>query len=136
VDGTEASILRCLAQLAAATGSQDLLTQADGLLGQAACKKGAWIPGFEAYLALARASLERREPEHARAVLAPLLAVARSTPWKPVLAEVLVADGTALAVLGRQAEAKKALRLAEQLAAEHQMPHVRAAAGSALGTLR
>jgi DNA-binding SARP family transcriptional activator len=130
--GAEAYVLRCLAPLAAATGSLDLLTQADGLLGQAASERGAWVPGFEAYLALSRAWLQRREPEHARAVLTPLLAVARSTPWKPVLAEALVVDASALAAVGRHAEASAALRQAARLAADHAMPRVAADASAAL----
>ncbi len=134
-NGAEAYILRCLAQLAAVTGSLDLLTQADGLLGQAASKKGAWVPGFEAYLAVARAWLQRGEPEQGRAVLAPLLAVARSTPWKPVLAEALVVDARALAVVGRHAEASAAIREAAGLAADHGMPRVAADAKQALSSL-
>jgi DNA-binding SARP family transcriptional activator/tetratricopeptide (TPR) repeat protein len=130
--GAEAYILRCLAQLAATTGSLDLLTQADGLLRQDVSRKGAWVPGFEAYLALGRAWLQRGEPERARAVLTPLLAVARSTPWKPVLAEALVVDASALAAVGRHAEASAALRQAARLAADHAMPRVAADANAAL----
>jgi tetratricopeptide (TPR) repeat protein len=134
VAGAEAYILRCMAPLAAVTGSLDLLTQADGLLGRAASKKGAWVPGFEACLALARAWVQRGEPEHARTVMAPLLAVARSTPWIPVLAETLVVDASALAALGSFGEASAACREAAGLAADYGMPRVAADAQAALGS--
>ena len=87
------------------TGSADLLDQADALLRLSASAAGAWIPGYETHLALAGAWLRRGEPEHARDVLAPLLAVARGTPWIPVLAEALLVDGRVLAALDRHAEA-------------------------------
>jgi DNA-binding SARP family transcriptional activator len=134
--GAEAYILRCMAPLAAVTGSTELLTEADALLRRAVSKTGAWIPGYESYLSVARAWLPRGEPDHARAVIAPLLTVARRTPWTPVLAETLAVDGSALAALGRPAEAREALRQAARLAADHEMPPVRADAESALGTLR
>jgi DNA-binding SARP family transcriptional activator/tetratricopeptide (TPR) repeat protein len=135
-DGAEAYLLRCLAPLATVTGSLELLTEADGLLAQAASQVGAWIPGYEAYLWVARAWLQRGEADRARSVIAPLLAVAQRAPWTPVLAETLTVDGKALAALGRPAEAGTALRQAAQLAAEHQMPQVRADAAAALRTLR
>ena len=53
-----------------------------------------------------------------------------------MLAETLAVDGSALAALGRPTEARDALRQAARLAADHQMPHIRADAESALGTLR
>jgi DNA-binding SARP family transcriptional activator len=134
-DGAEAYVLRCLAPLAAVTGSPDLLTEADELLAQVASKAGAWIPGYEAYLAIARTWLRRGEPDHARGVIAPILTVARRTPWTPVLAETLAVDGRALAALGRRAEASAALRQAAWLAAQHQMPHVSADAQEALSML-
>jgi hypothetical protein len=134
-DGAEAYILRCLAPLAALTGSTELLTQADELLAQAACPAGAWIPGYEAYLSVAGAWLRRREPDRARGVLAPLLAVAERAPWTPVLAQTLVVDGSAMAALGRLAGAGAALRQAAHLAAEHAMPHVAADAATALHAL-
>jgi DNA-binding SARP family transcriptional activator len=134
--GAEAYILRCMAPLAAVTGSTDLLTEADALLRQAASKTGAWIPGYESYLSVARAWLPRGEPDHARAVIAPLLTVARRSPWTPVLAEALAVDGSALAALGRPAEARDALRQAARLAADHEMPRIGEDAESALSTLR
>ncbi len=130
--GAESQVLRCLAPLAHVTGSPDLLERADGQLAQAASKTGAWIPGYEAYLAVASAWLQRGEPERARQVLAPLLAVAERTPWTPVLAEALLVDARALAALGHLAEASAALRHAAQLAADHGMPQVAAGATTAL----
>jgi DNA-binding SARP family transcriptional activator len=135
-DGAEAYVLRCLAPLAAVTGSTDLLVQADALLAQAVSKAGAWIPGYEAYLSLGRAWLRRGEPDRARGVLAPLLTVAQRTPWTPVLAETLAVEGSALAALGRPAEARATLGQAARLAADHQMPYVSADAQAALSALR
>jgi len=134
-DGSEGYMLRCLAPLAAMTESPDLLARADQLLVRAASKSGAWIPGYEAYLWLARGWLQRGEPDHAREVLEPLLTVARATPWIPVLAEALVVDGGALASLGRRAAASDTLREAADLAAGHGMPRVAADARAALTTL-
>jgi len=95
--GVESGMLRCAAPLAAATGSRTVLDQAAGLLDAASIPDGyAWVMGDEAYLWLARAWLGRGEPERARAVLAPLLAVARRVPWIATLAAALAVDGSAL----------------------------------------
>ena len=131
-DGAEAYVLRCLAPLAALTGSAQLLTRADALLGGTASAPGAWIPGYEAYLFVARAWLSHGQPDRARDVLAPLLAVARDVPWTPVEAEALAVDGRALTALGQAAAATTALQRAAELAAMHGMPHVLAAARSDL----
>jgi DNA-binding SARP family transcriptional activator len=125
-DGTESYVLRCLAPLAYVTRSPDLLERADGLLAQAASKTGAWIPGYETHLAVASAWRAHGEPERARQVLAPLLAVAERTPWTPVLAEALLVDASALTALGRRAEASSALRRAVELGVGHGMPGVAA----------
>lgn len=130
--GAESYVLRCLAPLASVTGSPDLLERADDLLAQATTEAGAWIPGYETYLAVASAWLPRGEPERARQVLAPLLAVAERTPWTPVLAEALLVDARALTALGRRAEARAAFRRAADLATGHGMPAVAAAALAAL----
>jgi hypothetical protein len=66
--------------------------------------------------------------------MAPLLAVARSTPWIPVLAETLVVDASALAALGSFGEASAACREAAGLAADYGMPRVAADAQAALGS--
>ncbi len=131
-DGTESYVLRCLAPLAYVTRSPDLLERAGGLLAQAASKTGAWIPGYETHLAVASAWRAHGEPERAREVLAPLLAVAERTPWTPVLAEALLVDASALTALGRQADASAALRHAARLAGDHGMPRVAADATAAL----
>jgi len=79
-------MLRCAAPLAAVTGSRAMLGEAAGLLGQASFPAGgAWMPGYEAYLSLAEAWLAHGDPEPARAVLAPMLAVADREPWLPAL---------------------------------------------------
>ena len=91
---------------------------------------GAWMLGYEAYLSLAQAWLGRDEPERARAVLAPMLAVADREPWTAALAAALATDGRALIRLGRTEQARAELDRAARLAAEHGLPHVlRDAAG-------
>jgi DNA-binding SARP family transcriptional activator len=123
--GVESGMLRCAAPLAATTRSRDMLVQAAGLLAAASIPAGtAWVPGDDAYLSLARAWLGRGEPERARAVLAPLLAVARRVPWIATLAAALAVDGRALIKLGDRETAASELRQAAQLAREHGLPHV------------
>jgi hypothetical protein len=135
--GAEAYLLRCAAPLAAATGSPALLADADRLLEQASIPDGgAWLLGEEAYLALASAWLGHGEPERARAVLAPLLALAERVPWTPTLAATLAADGRALIRLGEAERARDRLLRAERLAASRGLPHVRRDARSALRDLR
>jgi len=63
--------------------------------------------GYEVYLSLAEAWLGHGEPDRARAVLAPLLAVAEREPWIPSLAAALAADGRALARLGQHEQARR-----------------------------
>ena len=123
--GLEAYLLRCTAPLAAATGSRALLAEAAGLLKRASIPDGdAWMLGYEAYLSLAEAWLAHGEPERARAVLAPLLAVAAREPWTPALAAALAADGRALIRLGQAQHARAELDRAERLAGKHALPHV------------
>jgi len=123
--GAEANLLRCAAPLAEASGSAAVLADADRLLEQASIPAdGAWLYGEEACLALARAWLVRREPERARVVLAPLLAVAERVPWTPMLAATLAVDGRALLQLGQREPARAHLLRAEHLAREHGLPHV------------
>src|SRR5439155_23317537 len=108
--GVEGYLLRCAAPLAAATGSRAVLGEAAGLLDQASIPDGgAWMLGYEAYLSLAEAWLAHDEPDRARAVLAPLLAVAEREPWIPALAPALAADGRALARLAQREHARAGL---------------------------
>jgi DNA-binding SARP family transcriptional activator/tetratricopeptide (TPR) repeat protein len=135
--GVESGMLRCAAPLAEATGSREMLDQAAGLLAAASIPDGAaWVPGDDAYLSLARAWLGRGEPERARAVLAPLLAVAQRVPWIATLAAALAVDGRALIKLGDRESATMELRRAAQLAREHGLPHVLREARSAQRGLR
>jgi len=135
--GGEANLLRCAAPLALATGSPAVLGEADRLLEQASIPAdGAWLFGDEACLALARAWLGRGEPERARAVLAPLLAVADRVPWLATLAATLAVDGLALIRLGQDQQARAQLQRAEHLAREHGLPHVLREARSSQQALR
>jgi tetratricopeptide (TPR) repeat protein len=121
----EGYLLRCAAPLAAATGSRALLEEATALLERASIPDGgAWMLGYEAYLSLAQAWLGHDEPDRARAVLAPLLAVADREPWLPALAAALAADGRALTRLGQREQARAALDRAAGIAGEHGLPHV------------
>ena len=135
--GMEAYLLRCAAPLAAATGSSAILAEAAGWLEQAAIPDGgAWMLGYEAYLSLAEAWLGHGEPERARAVLAPMLAVADREPWTAALAAALATDGRALIRLGRREQARAELDRAARLAGEHGLPHVLTDARAARRLLR
>jgi tetratricopeptide (TPR) repeat protein len=123
--GVEGYLLRCAAPLAAATGSRALLAEAAGLLDEASIPDGsAWMPGYEAYLSLAEAWLAADEPDRARAVLAPMLAVAEREPWIPALAAALATDGRVLARLDQREQAAAVLERAVRLAGPHGLPHV------------
>ena len=135
--GMEAYLLRCAAPLAAATGSSAILAEAAGWLEQAGIPDGgAWMLGYEAYLSLAQAWLGHGEPEQARAVLAPMLAVADREPWMVALAATLATDGRALIRLGRKEQARAELDRAARLAGEHGLPHVLSDARQARRLLR
>ena len=76
------------------------------------------------------------EPDQARAVLAPLLAVAEREPWIPALAAALAADGRALARLDQREQARAVLARAARLAGQHGLPHVLRDVREAEGELR
>ena len=122
--GVEAYLLRCAAPLAAATGSRAVLGEAAGLLEQASIPDGgAWMLGYEAYLSLAEAWLAQDEPERARVVLAPLLAVAEREPWTPSWPRRSPGrprPGSA----GRKEQARAALDRAMVDRGQHGLPHV------------
>jgi DNA-binding SARP family transcriptional activator/tetratricopeptide (TPR) repeat protein len=89
--GAEMYLLGCLGPLAEATRSPTVLAEADRLLAGARLPAGdAWVLGYEAYLAIARAWLAARQPERARSVLAPLLAAVERESWVTALAAALV----------------------------------------------
>jgi DNA-binding SARP family transcriptional activator/tetratricopeptide (TPR) repeat protein len=123
--GAEAYLLGCLGPLAEATRSPAILAEADRLLAGARLPAGdAWVLGYEACLAVARAWLAARQPERARSVLAPLLAVVERESWVTALAAALVVDGAALARLGERDRARAALDRGTALAGEHGLAHV------------
>jgi DNA-binding SARP family transcriptional activator/tetratricopeptide (TPR) repeat protein len=123
--GMPAYLLHCLAPLAAATGSQEVLDQATAALDAATFPKGgAWVLGDESYLSIARAWLSKGEPDRARAVLAPLLAVVADVPWLPAYAAALAVDGQALRLLGQGEQARAAFGAARDIATRHGLPHV------------
>jgi len=120
-----AYLLDCLAPLAAATGSQEVLDQATATLDAAVFPDGgAWVLGDECYLSIARAWLGKGEPDRARAVLAPLLAVVADVPWLPGYAAALAVEGQALRLLGQSEQARAAFRTSGEIAARHGLPHV------------
>lgn len=84
--GTEAYRVRCLAALAEATGSTELLRLADELVHEIDCPDGsAWLLGADAYLCTARAWLARDGDQQAAEVLRPFVVAARRCGWAPLL---------------------------------------------------
>jgi len=135
-DGAEASRLRCLAPLAEATGSLDLLSQATTLLEGITAPPGhAWLTADGCYLAIARAWLSHGDPVRARAVLAPLLTAAARDPWVGPLAAASLIDAQAALAQDRQDEAAPLLRRAADLASRYGLPAIGARAASGLGQL-
>jgi tetratricopeptide (TPR) repeat protein len=123
--GVEAYLFRCTAGLAHATGSLPLLTEAASLLDHADIPPDrAWLPGYDAYLSLARGWLGHGQPDRTSGVLVPLLAFAERGPWLPVLAEGLAVHGRALIQLGQREQAEAQLARARHLARAHGMPSV------------
>jgi hypothetical protein len=109
-----------------------VLADADRLLEQASIPAGgAWVFGDDACMSLGQAWLGRGDPERARVVLAPLLAVAERVPWTATLAATLAIDGRALLRMGEDNQARAQLLRAEQLARENGLPHVLREARSA-----
>ena len=135
-DGAEGSRLRCLAPLAEATGSYDVLTQATALLESITAPPGhAWLTADGCYLAIARAWLAHGDPDRARAVLAPLLTAAARVPWVAPLAAASLIDAQAALAQDRPAEAAPLLRRAAELASRHGLPAIAAQAASGLEQL-
>ena len=129
----QAHRLRCLAPLAEATGDPAVLAESNALLrGVDAPPGSAWMPGTDAYTAVARAWLAAGEPERARAAVAPLLAAAERTGWIPTLVAAGIEDGRATARLGDAEAARTALDRALELAWANGMPTMAAAAEKAI----
>nr|WP_281386913.1 AAA family ATPase [Jiangella mangrovi] len=79
---TEAYRLPCLAALAWATGSRELLDEADAMVRAVSTPPGsAWLYGADTYVAVARAWLRHGDPGAAAEVLAPLASAAERTGW-------------------------------------------------------
>ena len=84
--GAEVYRLRCLAQLAEATGAAEVTEQADAMLRAATFPAGtAWLHGMDAYLALARAWMDAGRQDRAADVLLPLMTAGRAAGWSAVL---------------------------------------------------
>jgi len=122
-EGGEAYLLRCLGPLAVATGSRDLLAEADALVAGIETPPGtAWLFGADAYLAVGRGWLRHGEPARARAVIAPLLAAANRVPWRPAQVPALALDAEAAAATG--ASSAPQLATAERLAHRFGLNHL------------
>jgi DNA-binding SARP family transcriptional activator len=132
--GAEAHLLRCLAPLAEATGSPDVLAEADAMVAAISMPAGsAWFLGSDVYLALARAWLAHGEPARARAVLHPLRTAAGTSHWLPMEAQACLVDGRAAAALDDHETATARFTRAAEIGARHGMPSIeRAAAALAL----
>jgi tetratricopeptide (TPR) repeat protein len=99
--GAEAHRLRCVAPLAEASGSREVLDEAAALLaGIDAPTDSAWLPGADAYLAVGRAWLQHGEPGRAREAVRPLRSAAARHGWRTVLAQADLVDARAAAALG------------------------------------
>ncbi|TDC50117.1 tetratricopeptide repeat protein [Jiangella ureilytica] len=84
---TEAYRLPCLAALAAATDSPELLDEAGAMVRAITAPPGsAWLYGADTHVALARARLRHGDPAGAAELLAPLEAAAERTGWTAPLA--------------------------------------------------
>ena len=121
-EGGEAYLVRCLAPLAAVTGSPTLLAEADGLVAGIETPPGsAWMFGADAYLSVGRGWLRHGEPARARAVIAPLLAAADRVRWRPVQVPTLLLDAEAAAAAGADSapQAAEAERLARRFGLTH-----------------
>jgi len=105
-------------------GDPDHLEAADALLRQVVTPPGSvWMSGDFTYLCLARAWLAAGEPQRARDVLAPVLAVAGRVPWVGALAEGSLVDARAAAALGQPDEARRLLDRALDVAVRHGLVH-------------
>lgn len=123
--GAEGYLLRCLAPLAEATGSPDVLAQADAMLTGISTSPGsAWFQGSDVYLAVSRAWLAHGEPARARAVLRPLLTASHRNGWLPMTAQACLVDGRAAAALDDHATAAARFARAAELGARHGMPTI------------
>jgi DNA-binding SARP family transcriptional activator/tetratricopeptide (TPR) repeat protein/energy-coupling factor transporter ATP-binding protein EcfA2 len=131
--GAEAYLLRVLCPLAEATGSIEILLEADDLLGRISTPPGsAFLLGDGCYLAVARSWLSRDDAQRARDVLAPLIAAATRVPWVGALAAASLVDGQAALRLGQIAEAELLLGRAAELAVRHGLPRVASEAAELL----
>jgi DNA-binding SARP family transcriptional activator/tetratricopeptide (TPR) repeat protein len=128
-NGAEAPLLRCLAPLAEAGGSPDVLVEANALLtGISAPPGSAWFLGSDAYLSVARAWLAHGEPAQARLALRPLFTAARRWRWLPMEAQACLVEGQAVAALGDRVAGEELRERAAQLGAANGMPGIERAA--------
>lgn len=135
-DGTKAYRLRYLAALAEATGSAEVLVEADGLLAEIdAPVGGAWLLGVDAYLGVARAWLAASRPDRAVDSVALMLAAAERVGWVGARAEALLVTGRCALMSGEPAAARTAFDQAQELAARHGMAGVQRASRDLLATL-
>jgi tetratricopeptide (TPR) repeat protein len=130
-EGADAYVLRCAAPLAEATGSLDVLLEADALIaGITAPDESAFLAADWCYLAVARAWLGHGEPERARTVLSPLVVAAQRCGWVAALAGASAIDGHAASLLGLDDVAARQLGRARRLARRHGLPGIERAAAA------
>jgi len=125
-EGAQAYLLRCLAPLAAASGSSALLAEADAMLGASVndAPRLAWLTVDSTYINVAPRLAGAARAGAGAAILAPMLAAARRVPWVAPLAEGSLVDGLAARALGNTAEAHDLLRTAAELGGRHQLAYV------------
>ncbi|HEX2807912.1 MAG TPA: tetratricopeptide repeat protein, partial [Kineosporiaceae bacterium] len=136
-DGAPAPRLRCLAELAAATGSRTLLDEADAALSAISVPPGsAWLVGSDAYLAVARCWLTLGSPERAGTIVAGLLRAAERQRWIPVLADAELVQGLIATALGDARAGVTSLTRARDLARRHGMANIEHEAQAMLAAAR
>jgi class 3 adenylate cyclase/tetratricopeptide (TPR) repeat protein len=132
--GAPAQRLRCLSLLASARALRgevdlDLPERVERLLDEVSTPPGgAWLFGAHVYEATARALLSSGQPERARRLVEPLVAVSQRVGWKHVEANCAVLLGRCLVALGRSPEADSLIRrgLEVALAARLALPALEA----------
>ena len=127
-------------------GSERAAAEAEeALAGVGVPSAGAFVFGFGALSALARAHLAAGNAERADAVIAPLLTAAERTGWREATGSALVVSGLVRIALGEEGEAREQLVRAAELARDHELPgvewealaeHARLQTGSEAGRLR
>jgi hypothetical protein len=111
------------------TGSTSLLADADALLAAVSTPPGrAWLHGIDAYVAVARAHLDRGSVDAAARVIDPVAMAAQTCGHRPALAQARLVQADCAVLRGDLRSAGEALSEVETLSATLGMPYLRARA--------